>query len=64
MSMASAIEFYKKKNVGNFIDTDETVKFTVFINNMFDSLNRKYPAEGIKKNSNDIEVLIMNVCDS
>lgn len=56
MSMASAIEFYKKKNIGNFIDADETVKFTVFMNNMFDSLNRKYPAEGIKKNSHDIEV--------
>lgn len=50
------LNFIKKKNIGNFIDADETVKFTVFMNNMFDSLNRKYPAEGIKKNSHDIEV--------
>ncbi|KAL5245800.1 hypothetical protein ACI65C_013168, partial [Semiaphis heraclei] len=57
MSMASAIEFKKKKNIGNFIDADETVKFTVLMNNMFDSLSRKYPVEGIKKNSHDIEVL-------
>lgn len=61
--MAFAIEFCKKKNIGNCIDADETVKFTVFMNNMFDSLNRKYPGEGIMKNSHDIEFFMLNVCD-
>lgn len=59
MSMAFTIEFYKKNNIGNFIDADETVKFTVLMNNMFDSLNRKYPAEGIKNKSHDIEVFFV-----
>jgi len=47
--MAVAIEFYKKKNFEGFNGCEETVKFTNFINNMFDALNRKYPKEGIKK---------------
>lgn len=47
--MAVAIEFYKKKGFEGFNGCEETVKFTNFINNMFDALNRKYPKEGIKK---------------
>jgi len=56
MSMAIGIEFYKKKNLNGFSDSDETVKFTILMNNLFDSLNMKFSAEGIKKNSHDIEV--------
>jgi len=34
----------------------ETQKFTERLNLLFDVLNRKYPAEGIKKNCNDFKV--------
>lgn len=51
------LNFIKKKNIGNIINPDKTVKFTYLLNLfMFDSINRKYPAEGIKKNSHDMEV--------
>lgn len=54
--MAVAIDFYNKKNYPGFEDCEETIKFTILINNLFDSLNRKFPAEGIRENSNDLEV--------
>lgn len=59
MSTAKGIEFYKNKKYNGFNDSDETIKFTILMNNLFDALNRKYPAEGIKKNSRDIEVFYM-----
>lgn len=59
MSMASGIRFYKKKNYDGFNNSDETIDFTIIMNNMFDSLNRKFPAEGIKRNSQDLEVFFM-----
>jgi len=62
MSMASAIEFYKKKNYDGFDNSSETVEFTIFMNNMFDSLNRKFPAEGVKNNSQDLEVFYVVCC--
>jgi len=46
--MAVAIDFYNKKNYPGFEDCEETIKFTILINNLFDSLNRKFPAEGIR----------------
>lgn len=49
MSTANGIEFYKNKQFNGFTDSEETIKFTIMMNNMFDALNRKYPAEGIKK---------------
>jgi len=39
-----------------FQGSQETEQFTRKINRAFDALNRKYPAEGIRKNSADIEV--------
>lgn len=55
--MADGISFYNKKGYKGFENCEETVKFTLLINNLFDALNRKFPAEGIKKNSQDLEVL-------
>lgn len=52
------IEFYKKKHYECFKDSEETVKFTYIMNDIFDALNRKYPAEGIRPNNNDLKVLI------
>lgn len=55
--MADGIVFYKNKQVKGFEDCDETILFTLKINNLFDALNRKYPLEGIRKSSKDLEVL-------
>lgn len=62
MSMANGIEFYKKKNIEGFKDSEETIKFTKLLNNMFDALNRKFPAEGIRKNSQDLQVFYLLCC--
>lgn len=47
MSTAKGIKFYKNKKFEGFKDSNETIKCTILINNMFNALNRKYPAEGI-----------------
>jgi len=49
VSTAKGIDFYKNKGFDGFAEAEETLKFTVLMNNMFDALNRKYPVEGIKK---------------
>jgi len=39
-----------------FDESEETVEFTFLLNNIFYALSRKFSAEGIKKNSQDIKV--------
>lgn len=56
-SVADGIQFYKNKQYKGFEDCDETILFTLQINDLFDALNRKYPLEGIRKSSKDLEVL-------
>lgn len=56
--MATCIEFYKLNNYDGFENCEETVEFTKIINNLFDALNRKFPAEGIKLNGNDFKVFV------
>ncbi|CAH1712291.1 unnamed protein product [Aphis gossypii] len=55
-SMADGIVFFKSKNFPGFNCSEETVKFTLFINDLFDALNRKFPSEGIRKDSKDLQV--------
>jgi len=65
--MAVGIELYRNKNYDCFKGSEETVAFTNRINDMFDALNRRHTAEGIKKNSHDLEVFFMFcvcVCDA
>lgn len=54
--MACGIEFYQRRNVSSLDNSDETQKFTVLLNNLFDSLNRRFPAEGIKEFGHDLKV--------
>lgn len=61
-STAAGIQFYKNKNFLGFENSEETIKFTFIMNRMFDVLNKKFSAEGIKKNSEDIEVFYMYLC--
>jgi len=52
--MVTGIEFFKRKLVSGFENCEETIKFTSIMNDLFDALNRRFPREGIKKNSKDI----------
>lgn len=54
--MADGIVFFKSKNYSGFNESEETVEFILLLNSIFDTLNRKFSAEGIKKNSQDIKV--------
>lgn len=38
--MAVGIQFYRNRNEKNLINSEETEKFALFINNLFDTLNR------------------------
>lgn len=61
-SMAKAIQFYREnQNIDTLKNSEETEKFTLVFNFTFDALNRKYPAEGIRKNSKDFEVCIKQI---
>jgi len=55
--MATGIRFYRDRKLKGLEDSLETEEFTIFMNKMFDALNRKFPAEGIKKHSKDLEVI-------
>jgi hypothetical protein len=53
-SMAKGIEFYRQyAKIDCLKNSYETQLFTERFNSLFDSLNRKYRAEGIKQNSKD-----------
>jgi len=60
--MAVGIELYRNKKYDCFKGSEETVAFTKTMNEMFDALNRRHTAEGIKKNSHDLEVFYVCVC--
>jgi len=60
--MAKAIRFYRdNQNIDTLKNSEETEKFTLIFNSVFDALNRKYPAEGIRKNSKDFDVCIKQI---
>lgn len=55
--MAKGIQFYRDYiKVESLKYSNETQKFTKRFNILFDVLNRKFPAEWIKKNSIDFKV--------
>lgn len=56
--MADGITFYNNKKFDGFDECEETIQFTLMMNNLFDALNRRFPAEGIKHNSKDLEVFL------
>ncbi len=56
--MAKAIEFYRDyEKIEVLKNSFQTQLFTERFNKLFDILNRKHPAEGIRKNSNDFLVI-------
>lgn len=56
-SVAKGLETYKKY-FPTLDHADTTILFTKRLNNLFDSLNRRHCAEGIRPNSKDFEVNI------
>lgn len=61
--MAVGIQFYRAQECTGLNDSLGTQEFTIKMNDMFDAMNRKFPAEGIRKNSKDLEVLfVLHVC--
>jgi len=60
--MAKKIRFYREnQNIGTLKNSEEIEKCTLIFNSVFDALNRKYPAEGIRKNSKDFDVCIKQI---
>jgi len=55
-SMADGIKFYRESQCAGLNGSEETEEFTRLFNNCFDALNRKFPKEGVRKNSNDLKV--------
>jgi len=55
--MAKGIEYYRcYEKVKSLENSEQTQLFTERLNQLFDALNRKFPAEGIKSKSNDFDV--------
>lgn len=54
--MACGIEFYQRRNVSSLANSDENKKWTLLLNNLFDAMNRRLTAEGIKEFSHDLIV--------
>lgn len=55
-SVAVGLHFYRDREPDIFKDSVETEQFTLMLNSLFDAMNRKFPKEGIKRNSHDLEV--------
>lgn len=55
-SVADALEYYKLKEPDDFASSQNTQKFSRRLNALFDTLNRRYAAEGMRNNSTDFKV--------
>ncbi|KAH7964173.1 hypothetical protein HPB51_027589 [Rhipicephalus microplus] len=56
-SVAKGILFYAKRGASRLTNVEPTVEFTLFLNDLFDALNRRFPAEGLKLEGRDFCVL-------
>jgi len=58
-SVSVGLKYYREhENVHKLKFSQETEKFSKLFNDIFDSLNRRFPAEGIRRNSADLKVII------
>ncbi|KAH9374391.1 hypothetical protein HPB48_004023 [Haemaphysalis longicornis] len=55
--MAEGIQFYREQGLHSFVGSEKTQEFTLFLNDLFDALNRRFPAEEIPRNSRDLTIL-------
>ncbi|KAH6941776.1 hypothetical protein HPB50_023582 [Hyalomma asiaticum] len=56
-SVAIGFSIYREQNTPEFESTHGTESFTLLLNNVFDALNARISAEGIRKDSRQIHVL-------
>jgi len=56
-SMTCSVEFYRRRKVIGLGGSEETQKYPLLLNNLFDTLNRIYAAERITMSSKDFMVL-------
>ncbi|KAH7949663.1 hypothetical protein HPB49_013463 [Dermacentor silvarum] len=56
-SVADGLQYYSKRGVFGLENIQGTVKFTMRFNDLFHALNRRFPAQGIRRDSKDFEVL-------
>lgn len=54
--MSIGIQYFKNKHYQGFENCEETMELTNKTYNLLYALNRKFSAEGIKENGNDLEV--------
>jgi len=50
------LNIYRQRLTEELEDSEPTAMFSLYLNNLFDCLNRRYPGEGIKHGSPDIDV--------
>lgn len=58
-SMAGGFQYYQKYGVPELTACDGTINFTIYTNNLFDALNRRFSAQGLKPGCDDL-VIIQN----
>lgn len=56
-SVAIGLKFYREQREPGLKDSEGTEMFTMQVNDLFDVLNAKHPATGIRKNSPKIKVM-------
>ncbi|KAM7281682.1 uncharacterized protein ISCGN_005736, partial [Ixodes scapularis] len=56
-SMASGMEYYKERNVSELWNCDATKEFTLFLNDLFDAMNRRFK-KGVTCQSSDFGMII------
>ncbi|KAH7985071.1 hypothetical protein HPB49_026625 [Dermacentor silvarum] len=56
-SMCSGIKFYADQKVLNLQEAAGTIAFTERMNDLFDSMNRRHPIEGVRHGSRDLTVI-------
>jgi len=60
--MSDGLKFYQKHNIPGLEHCDATIKFTMVMNNMFDALNAKFPFQGVRPGSKNVQVRNMYKC--
>ncbi|KAH9384691.1 hypothetical protein HPB48_026702 [Haemaphysalis longicornis] len=56
-SMPSGLKFYADQKVINSLDAVETIALTESMNDIFDAMNRRHPAEGVRNSIPDLGVI-------
>lgn len=56
-SVAKGMMFYARRGASRLDNAEPTAEFTLFLNDLFDALNRRYPAEGIRLGCKDLITL-------